>query len=62
MHQMLAVQVRVQLQVQVPALEGEVAAAQVVAVQEWALGSSLAVASAAKVLPPSEGEQAVRIL
>jgi len=27
MHQMLAVQVRVQLQVQVPALEGEVAAA-----------------------------------
>jgi hypothetical protein len=44
MHQMLAVQVRVQLQVQVPALEGEVAAAQVVAVQEWALGSSLVVA------------------
>jgi hypothetical protein len=40
---MLAVQVRVQLQVQVPALEGEVAAAQVVAVQEWALGSSLVV-------------------
>jgi len=44
MHQMLAVQVRVQLQVQVPALEGEVAAAQVVAVQGWALGSSLEVA------------------
>jgi len=49
MHQMLAAQVRVQLQVQVLALEGEVAAAQVAAaqvaaVQEWALGSSLVVA------------------
>jgi hypothetical protein len=41
---MLAVQVRVQLQVQVPALEGEVAAAQVAAAQEWAQGSSLVVA------------------
>jgi hypothetical protein len=44
MHQMLAVQVRVQLQVQVLALEGEVAAAQMAAAQEWAQGSSLAVA------------------